>query len=224
VISAIIGKKIGMTTIFDEKGLTVPVTLIEAGPVTVIQVRTLERDGYSAVQLGFGEKKLQRANKPELGHAKKAGTSPKRVLKELRVEADKVAGFSLGQVIKLADVGFAKGDFVDVIGTSIGKGMAGVMKRYHFHGYDAGHGTHEYKRHGGSIGTNTTPGRTLKGKKMPGHLGNARATVMSLKVADVRPDENLILIRGAVPGHDNSIVVVRVAKKKKAKKAPEKAA
>jgi large subunit ribosomal protein L3 len=218
VIKAIIGKKLGMTSIFNEQGLSVPVTVIEAGPVTVMQVKTLENDKYAALQLGFGEKKLQRANKPETGHAKKAGVSPKKILHEFPVEAEELEKFSPGQEITIADAGFEMGDFVDVSGVSIGKGYAGVMKRHNFHGFKKTHGTHEVLRHGGSIGMAATPARVLKGKKMAGQMGNKRVTVQNLVIAEVRPEQNLILIKGSVPGHKNGVVIIRAAKKKRAKK------
>jgi large subunit ribosomal protein L3 len=218
VIKAIIGKKLGMTSIFNEQGQSVSVTVIEAGPVTVMQVKTLEHDKYAALQLGFLEKKLQRANKPETGHAKKAGVSPKKILREFRVEAEDLEKFSPGQEITLADAGFEMGDFVDVTGVSIGKGFAGVMKRHNFHGFKKTHGTHEVQRHGGSIGMAATPARVLKGKKMAGQMGAERVTVQNLVIAEVRPEQNLVLIKGAVPGHKNGIVMIRAAKKKRAKK------
>jgi large subunit ribosomal protein L3 len=218
VIKAILGTKLGMTTIFDDKGRTVPVTVIQAGPMTVMQVKTPENDKYSAVQVGFGEKKLQRAKKAETGHAKKANTAPKKLLKELRVDAEALKEYEAGKQVTLADLAFNPGDYVDVVGTSIGKGFAGVMKKYHFHGHDSAHGSHEYKRHAGSIGTNTSPGRTLKGMHMAGHMGHARVTVKNLAVVEVRADQNLILIKGAVPGHANSVVMVKKSKKP-AKKA-----
>ncbi len=219
MLRSIMGKKLGMTSIFDENGRLIPVTVIEAGPMTVTQLKTLEKDKYAAVQVGYGEKKLQRAKKSELGHAKKANTAPKRVLREFRVEADELSEYSLGQTISVGDVGFESGDFVDAIGTSIGKGYQGVIKRHNFSGYKATHGAHEYKRHGGSIGQCASPSRVFKGMKMAGQMGNERVTVQNLKIAEVRPEEGLILIIGAVPGHKNGVVVIRAAKKKK-RKAP----
>jgi large subunit ribosomal protein L3 len=219
VISSIIGKKVGMTSLFDAKGQTIPVTVIEAGPLTVTQVKTREKDGYCAVQVAFGEKKQQRATKPELGLFKKANTGPKQVLREVQVKEDEVAAFTAGQTIGLAELGFNPGDFVDVIGTSIGKGFAGVVKRHKFHLGPESHGAHEYKRHGGSIGTNTTPGRVHKGLRMPGHMGAVRVTVQNLKVVEVKAEDNLILVHGAIPGHTNAIVTVRASKKKAAKAA-----
>lgn len=214
MIGSILGKKLGMTSLFDENGNVIQVSVIEAGPVVVIQVKTPDRDGYAAVQIGFGEKKLQRATKAEIGHAKKAETSPRKVLREVKVPAEEIGDYKPGQVISLSDLGFEKGDYVDVTGTSIGKGYAGVIKRHGFSGYGKTHGTHEYLRHGGSIGTTATPGRVLKGKKMAGQMGNVRVTTQNLMVAEVRPEENLIMIRGSVPGHKNGVVAVRRAKKK----------
>ncbi len=219
LIGSIIGKKVGMTSIFDESGVMVPVTAIEAGPVTVLQVKRPDKDGYAAIQVGYGEKKMQRAKKPELEHARKAGASPKMVVREIRVPAEDLDKYKPGQEIKLADLSFEKGDFVDVVGKSIGKGYSGVMKRHNFAGAKASHGVHEYKRHGGSIGTSATPSRVLKGKKMAGHLGDSRVTVQNLVVAGVRAEENLILIRGAVPGARNGTVTVRFAKKRVKKPA-----
>ncbi|HVN95441.1 MAG TPA: 50S ribosomal protein L3 [Syntrophorhabdaceae bacterium] len=209
----LIGKKLGMSQIFDEHGNIIPVTVIQAGPCTVIQKKSVLKEGYNAVQLGFEEVvKTQRLNKPLLGHFKKTNMKPTAVLKEFRVtEAD----------LELSEVGsthsvdmFEIGDYVDVVGTSKGKGFAGVMKRHGFGGAPASHGAHEYFRHGGSIGQNMTPGRTMKGKKMPGHMGAARITVQNLKVIDVRGDTNLLLIEGAVPGPAKGYVVIRKAVKK----------
>jgi large subunit ribosomal protein L3 len=202
-----------MTTIFDAQGRTVPVTVIEAGPMTIMQVKTPEKEKYAAVQVGYGDKKLQRARKAETGHAKKAGTAPKKTLKEIRVDAEALKEFEAGKQVTLADLGFAAGDYVDVVGTSIGKGFAGVMKLHHFHGHDNSHGSHEYLRHPGSIGTNTTPGRTLKGHRMGGHMGTDRVTVKNLTVVDVRTEQNLILIKGAIPGHVNGVVMVKKSRK-----------
>jgi len=208
-----------MTTIFDEKGRVIPVTVIEAGPMTVTQVKTPDKEGYCALQLGFQEKKLQRANRPEVGHVRKAGTSPKKMLREVRIPAEQASEFTPGHEIKLADLGFAPGDYVDISGVSIGKGFAGVMKRHNFAGFRETHGTHECRRHAGSIGTTATPGRVLRGKKMAGQMGNDKVTVLNLQVVEVRPEENLILIRGAAPGAKGGVVMVRFAKKKARKTA-----
>jgi len=217
MIGAMLGRKLGMTSIFDEEGRSVPVTVIEAGPVTVMQIKTPEKDGYSALQLGYLEKKLQRARQPETGHARKAGAAPKRVLREVRIAAEELENYQPGQEITLADMGLEKGDFVDVTGKSIGKGYAGVMKRHGFRGAKGSHGIHEYKRHGGSIGTSATPSRVLKGKKMAGQLGNVRVTEQSLEVVELRPEENLMLVKGAVPGHKEGILIISRARKKSKK-------
>jgi large subunit ribosomal protein L3 len=209
-----------MTSIFSDKGQVVPVTVIEAGPMVVVQVKTMERDGYAAVQLGFGEKKQQRAKKPELGHVRKAGTGPKKVLREVRVPAAEIEQYRPGQTIALAEMGFAAGDFVDVIGTSKGKGYQGVMKRHHFKGYSGSHGAHEYKRHGGSIGSSAAPSRVFKGMGMAGHMGNQQATLQNLKVVEVRPEQNLLLIQGSVPGHNDALLLVKLSKKKGKKTRP----
>lgn len=219
MIQSILGRKVGMTSIFDENGLVIPVTVIEAGPVTVMQVKTAEKDGYCAIQFGYQDKKLQKANKPELGHAKKAETSPKRILRELRVPPEELENFKPGQVVKIEELAFEKGQYVDVAGTSIGKGFSGVMKRHNFKGFKKTHGTHETQRHGGSIGCSASPGKVIKGKKMAGRMGGQRVTVQNLQVVEVRPEDNLILIRGAVPGHKNGTVIISAAKKKENKMA-----
>jgi large subunit ribosomal protein L3 len=224
VLDVIVGRKLGMTSIFTEKGQVVPVTVIEAGPMTVVQVKTEDNDGYCAVQIGFGEKKQQRVNKPELGHLRKAEVAPPEVLRELRVKPEEISQYQAGQKITLAQLGFYPSYYVDVIGISIGKGFQGVMKKHHFKGYGASHGAHEYKRHAGSIGTSATPSRVNKGRRMPGRMGGRQATILNVKVAEVRAEQNLIFIHGAVPGHDEGIVMVRVAKKKGKKNRPPAAA
>lgn len=209
----ILGKKLGMTQIFHGDGSIVPVTVIQAGPCYVVQKKTAEKEGYTAVQLGFEEiKKANRINKPLAGHFKKANTPPTSFLKEFRVNAEEVDANEVGSRISVEM--FEIGEFVDVTGTSKGKGFAGVMKRHGFAGAPASHGTHEYFRHGGSIGQNMTPGRTMKGMKMPGHMGNARVTVQSLKVVDVRSDNNILMIEGAIPGPNNGYVIINKAVKK----------
>lgn len=206
----LIGKKIGMTQVFDGGGERVPVTVILAEPCSVVQVRTVKRDGYSAVQLGAGEKKTQRTTKAARGHLKEASKMA-AVLREFR----DAGGFEVGQEIRVEQL-FKAGDVVDVTGVSKGRGFAGVIKRHHFSGFPATHGTHEYFRHGGSIGNRSFPGRVFKGKRMAGQLGNERVTIQNLSVVEVRPEENLLLVRGAVPGSRNGLVIVR-----KAVKAPE---
>ncbi len=223
---AIIGKKIGMTQIFDEKGNVVPVTVVEAGPCVVAQIKTTENDGYEAIQIGFGDIKLKTQNgtgkgkrvrsakfkdtpvnitKPMLGHFNKANVAPKKTLREFRV-AD-ISAYSVGDVIK-ADA-FAAGDKIDVIGTSKGKGYAGVIKRWNFQRLKETHGSGPVARHGGSMGACSTPSRVWKGKKMAGHLGVERVTVQNLKVVKVDVENNLIAIKGAVPGPNGGIVMIR---------------
>ncbi len=212
MINGIIGKKIGMTSIFDSEGMCIPVTVIEAGPCPVMQVKTLEKDKYKAVQLGFEDKKPQRVKKPETGHAKKAKVLPKKVLREIRLYDEDTEEYKLGQEIRVEQI-FAAGDKVDVQGTSIGKGYAGVMKRHNFRGFKATHGTHEVFRHGGSIGMAAWPAKVLKGVKMPGQLGNAKVTIQNIEVVEVKPEQNLILIKGAIPGHRNNFVLISKAVK-----------
>ncbi len=209
---ALLGKKVGMTQIFNpETGDVIPVTAIEVGPCVVLQKKTVATDGYSAVQLGFSDKKKQRVTKPEAGHAAKAKTPVKRVIKEVRLDDANIEGYEVGQVLK-ADI-LTVGDKVDVIGTSIGKGFAGVMKRHNFAGKDAAHGTHEHFRHGGSIGNRSDPGKVFKNKKMPGHMGNEKVTVQNLKVVAIEVENNLVLIKGAVPGAKNGYLVLKASVK-----------
>lgn len=211
MLKGIIGRKLGMTQVFAENGNVVPVTVIEAGPCAVVQIKTKEKEGYTALQLGFMEKKPQRVNRPLSGHFQKSGKGPFYVLREFRV--NETGEYHVGQEITLDT--FRIGDFVDVTGTSKGRGFTGVMKRHGFSGAPGSHGTHEYFRHGGSIGSTATPGRTFKGKRMPGRFGNSKVTVQTLKIVDIKPERNLLLVRGAVPGSVNSIVVIREAKKKR---------
>ncbi|MEE2901945.1 MAG: 50S ribosomal protein L3 [Myxococcota bacterium] len=220
----LIGKKLGMTQIFED-GARIPVTVVELGPNTIVQKKLPEgKDGYGAIQIGFGEKEHRKVNKAMTGHFNRADVKPVRELCEIRVPDDaKLAEYEVGQEIK-ADI-FAAGDWVDITGTSIGKGFAGVMKRHNMKGSkQATHGTHEVFRHGGSIGMRSTPGRVMLGKRMPGHMGNKRVTTQNLRVVKVDLENNLVLIRGAVPGPKNGTVVVRDAVKKlgKALKAAAK--
>jgi large subunit ribosomal protein L3 len=209
----LIGKKLGMTQIFGENGSAIPVTVVKTGPCFVVQKKTTESDGYNALQVGFEEiTKASRANKPRTGHFKKAELPPMAKLKEFRVDAEEISSYEKGSEIPIDF--FTPGDFVDVTGVSIGKGFAGVMKRHNFAGQPGGHGTHEFFRHGGSIGNNTTPGRTLKGRKMAGQMGNKKVTVQSLKVIEVRGDTNVVMIEGAVPGPKNGYVLLKKAVKK----------
>ena len=200
---AIIGKKIGMTQIFDEKGVFVPVTVIEAGPCVVAQKKTVENDGYDAVQVGYGDLKASKVNGPMKGHFAKNDVAPKKVLRELRLED--CSALNVGDIIK-ADV-FAEGDAIDVCGTSKGKGYAGVVKRWNFSRLKESHGTGPVHRHGGSLGV-IDPARVFKGKKMAGHLGNERVTVQNLKVVKVDAENNIIAVKGAVPGPKGGIVVL----------------
>lgn len=206
----LIGKKIGMTQLFDENGKVIPVTIVEAGPCTVVQKKTIENDGYEAVQVGFGDVKVQRVNKPMAGHFKKADVAPKKTLKEFRL--DDTSALNVGDVLK-ADI-FAVGDRVDVVGTSKGKGTAGVIKRWNFSRLKETHGTGPVHRHGGSLGV-IDPARIFKGKKMAGHLGAERVTVQNLDVVKVDAENNLIAIKGAIPGPKNGIVVLADTVKRK---------
>ena len=201
----ILGRKLGMTQVFDENGRAVPVTVVEAGPCRVAQVKTPERDGYSAVQLAFGT--ARRPNKPLAGHFAKAGVEPSRHLVELRT--DGTDGFELGAEIR-ADV-FDSGELVDVVGVTKGKGFAGVMKRHNFAGLSASHGTERKHRSPGSIGACATPARVFKGTRMAGQLGHLRVTMLNLQVMRADPERNLLLIRGAVPGPKGGLIMVRSA-------------
>jgi large subunit ribosomal protein L3 len=206
----LLGKKLGMTQVFAEDGEAVPVTVIQTGPCQVVGTRTVERDGYSALVLGFDEKPLRLANKPELGIAKANSSKPQRFIREIRVDADEVAKYTLGQVLGPKDV-FADNIPVDVEGQSKGKGFQGVFKKHHMKGMKNSHGTHEYFRHGGSIGCRLTPQRVHKGKRMAGQMGNETKTVQNLQLFRILPEENCILIRGGVPGAANEYVVVTKA-------------
>ena len=200
---AIIGKKLGMTQLFDANGNVVPVTVIEAGPCVVSQKKTTENDGYEAVQIGYGDLKASKVNKPMKGHFAKGDVAPKKVLREFRFED--TSAFNVGDIIK-ADA-FAEGDAVDVRGTSKGKGYAGVIKRWNFSRLKESHGTGPVHRHGGSLGV-IDPARVFKGKKMAGHLGNERVTVQNLSVVKVDAEKNIIAVKGAVPGPKGGIVVL----------------
>ena len=200
----IIGRKVGMTQIFDEKGNVIPVTVIEAGPCTVAQVKTVETDGYDAVQLGFGEIKDKHINKPEKGHFAKAGLEAKKHLREFRLES--VEGVKVGDEVK-ADV-FEAGEKVDVQGISKGKGFQGVIKRHGQHRGPMGHGS-MYHRRPGSMGSTSTPGRVFKGKRLPGHMGANTITIQNLEVVAVDLDKNVILVRGSVPGVNGAILKIR---------------
>ncbi|MBI4508240.1 MAG: 50S ribosomal protein L3 [Deltaproteobacteria bacterium] len=209
----LLGKKLGMTQVFLPDGERIPVTVIATGPCVVVAKRTLENDKYAAIQIGFEEKKPARTNRPETGHFSKAGVKPMQVVREIRLADGEVGKYEVGQVIKATDV-FKPGTCVDVIGQSKGKGYQGVMKRHHMGGSRNTHGAHEFFRHGGSIGCRLTPGRVHKGKRMSGHMGDERKTVQNLEVVDVLSDENVVLVRGAIPGAKNGYVLVQAAVKK----------
>ena len=204
----IIGKKLGMTQIFDEKGNVVPVTVIEAGPCVVAQVKTVETDGYNAIQLGYGEVKAKHINKPQAGHFAKSKLENKKHLREFRLED--ISNFKVGDEVK-ADV-FAKGEKVDIQGTSKGKGFQGVIKRHGQHRGPMGHGS-MYHRRPGSMGPCATPGRVFKGKKLPGHMGSVTVTIQNLDIVAVDMDKNVILVKGSVPGAKGAILKIKSAVK-----------
>ena len=203
----IIGKKIGMTKIFNEDGESIPVTLVSAGPCTVVQQKSDKKEKYNAIQVGFEEIEEKKLTKPLAGHFRKNGAKYFRILKEYRVDKEDLKKYKVGSNIK-SNI-FKKNEIVNVIGISKGKGFAGVMKRYNFHGKSRTHGTHESFRGGGSIGQSATPSRVFRGKKMPGHMGNEKVTVQNLTVVKVDEKRNLIMLKGAIPGHRNSIVSIQ---------------
>jgi|Deesub1362B_J571_1020462.scaffolds.fasta_scaffold07438_4 large subunit ribosomal protein L3 len=204
-MKGIIGRKVGMTQIFDGEGGVIPVTVIQAGPCHVVQRKSRDVDGYEAVQLGFEEVKPTKLNKPRSGHFKKHGVPPCRVLREFRVEDS--SSFTPGQQITVEI--FRVGEKIKVTGWSKGRGFTGVVKRHGFSGAPGSHGTHEYFRHGGSIGAAADPARVFKGKRMAGRYGGERVTVRNLKVVDVRPEHNLLLVKGAVPGPRGGLLILR---------------
>ena len=206
----LIGRKVGMTQIFNEAGDQIPVTVLEIGPCVVVQKKTKAVDGYDAIQIGFDDKKKQRILKPETGHFAKSKTPVKRFLKEIRLNEKTIGDYEVGQILT-ADL-MKVGDCVDVQGTSIGKGFAGVMKRHNFKGQKKSH-NHEFFRHGGSIGNRSDPGKVFKNKKMAGQLGNALTTVQNLTVAAVEQDQNVLMVKGAVPGSKNGYVWVKASVK-----------
>ncbi len=207
---AILGKKLGMTQIFTNEGIVVPVTVVEAGPCYVTQVKTLQKDGYEAVQVAFDEKRENLVNKPELGQFKKAGITPKRYVKEFRF--DNANEYNLGDKIECTV--FAEGDVVDVTGTTKGHGTSGTIKRWNFRRHRMSHGNGPNHRHPGSIGAGTFPAKVFKGKKMYGRYGNEQVTILNLKIVKVDADRNVLLIKGAIPGNNGSLVSVREAVKK----------
>lgn len=210
----LLGKKIGMTRVYDDKGKATPVTVIEAGGNTALQTKTQENDGYTGVQVGFDTQKPQRVTKPLLGHFEKAGSEPKKIVKEFRLPD----GTSLEGALDLSVSQFAVGDVVDVIGRSKGKGFQGVIRKHNMAGQGASHGSMMHRRNG-AIGNRSTPGRIWKNMGMPGHMGDERITVQNLKVVQVRPEEGVILISGAVPGANGSYIVIRPGKKVKSEAA-----
>lgn len=210
MLQGILGKKLGMTRIFSQEGKEIPVTVIKAGPCFVVQRKTREKEGYDAIQLGFIEKKAKRVNKPLAGHFKKANTPPFYHLREFKGEDLEV--YQPGQRIGCADI-FKVGDFVDISAKTKGRGFAGVVKRWGFRGGAKSHGS-MFNRAPGSIGSSSDPSRVLKGKRLPGHYGNERVTIQNLKVVDIRPEDDVILINGAIPGPVNGVVEIRKAVKK----------
>jgi large subunit ribosomal protein L3 len=209
-MNAILGQKLGMTQVFDDQARAIPVTVIKAGPCHVTQIKTMESDGYNAIQISYGEVKPGRINKPEAGHLAKAGVAPAKHLVEVRVSDP--ASYTLGQEIRIADV-LKPGVKADVAGVSKGKGFAGVMERHNFKGQGASHGTHKKHRAPGSIGACATPARVFKGMRMAGRLGGERVTTLSLEVVSVDAERDLLLLGGAVPGPKGSMVLVREAVK-----------
>lgn len=204
-MSGLIGKKIGMTSVYNADGQALACTVIETGPCVVTQVRSVEKDGYAAVQLGFGEKKEKHTNKPEMGHFKKAGTTPKRKLVEFK---EFEQAFNLGDTLTAADV-FGEGDFVDVVGTAKGRGFQGVVKRHGFGGVGGQtHGQHNRGRHPGSIGACSFPSRVFKGLRMAGRMGGNRVKVQNLRVLRVMAEQNLLVVSGSIPGAKNSYVII----------------
>lgn len=216
----VIGRKLGMTQIFSEDGSVIACTVIEARPI-VIGKRTQEKDGYDALILGMDPAKEKHTTQPVAGKFKKANLEPQRTIRELRCSAELAAGYEMGQALKLEEV-FEEGQLVDVQGYSRGRGFTGVVRRHKFAGMVNTHGTHEYRRHGGSIGTNMTPGRTLPGMKMPGQHGNVKTSVLNQSVVKILSEENMVLIRGGIPGSRNTLVVVRGAIKRRGGKAAAK--
>lgn len=208
----ILGKKIGMTQIFNSEGNPVPVTVLQAGPCTILQKKTEETDSYWAIQIGFGFTKEKNTTKPLLGHFKKAGTTPNRLIRELRVTPEEAENYEMGQQITVNI--FERGELVDVTGLSKGKGYAGVVKRHGFKTVTQTHGTHEYFRHGGSIGSRF-PQRTVKGRRMAGQMGNERVTIKNLEVFGIFEDQNLLLLKGPVPGANKGYLLIKKALKKK---------
>jgi large subunit ribosomal protein L3 len=216
----LLGKKLGMTQIFDGEGKRIGVTVVELGPCVVMAKKTMEKDRYVSLQLGFADKNEKHSTKPQQGTAKKANTAVKRLLREFRVSAEVAGKYEVGQTIKAEEL-FADGQLVDITSKTKGRGYTGVMKRWNFHGKNASHGTHEFFRHGGSIGNREFPGRVFKNRKMAGQYGNERVTIQNLQVAKVVADQNLLLVHGAVPGGEETFVTVRPAVKTKKSHQPK---
>jgi large subunit ribosomal protein L3 len=210
-MNGIIGKKIGMTQVFSDEGNAVPVTVIDISSCEVVGKRTVERDQYTALVLGFRDAKEKHLTQAQLGSFKKAGAKPKRLVKEFRVSAEELAKYNVGDAVK-AEL-FSKGQSVDVTGVTKGRGFQGVMKRWSFRGFGQTHGTHEYRRHPGAIGQRKTPGRVYPNKKLPGHYGVEQVTTQNLKVVDVIPEKNLLLVQGGVAGHNDGVVIVKASVK-----------
>ncbi|MBY0370164.1 50S ribosomal protein L3 [bacterium] len=209
---AILGRKVGMTQVFDDKGALIPITVVDTTGCIVSQVKTKDKDGYTALQLAVSDIKPQNVKKAVAGHFKKASSPAKSHIREIRLEdSDDVAPLQAGTKVSASI--FQKGDVVDVTGISKGRGFAGVMKRYNFRGKHATHGTHEYFRHPGSAGTKTFPGRIMKNKGMPGHMGDVKTTVQKMEIIDVKAEENLLFIKGGIPGSRDSKLLVRLAVK-----------
>jgi large subunit ribosomal protein L3 len=211
MLQGLIGRKVGMTQLFSEDGVMIPVTAIEAGPCWVVQKKTAERDGYTAVQLGFGAKKIKRTTKPLQGHFQKSGVAPKRWLREFRVDGSTLEALQDGEEIS-GEI-FADLRYVDVTGTSKGRGFSGVMKRHGFRGKNASHGTHESFRRGGSVGASSDPSRVFKNTGMAGQYGNVRVTIQHLEIVRFLKEHNLLLVKGAVPGPNGGMVLVRASRK-----------
>jgi large subunit ribosomal protein L3 len=215
----ILGRKLGMTQVYDDRGQRLGVTVLELGPCLVMGKRTKAKnakgrtDGHTALQLGFDAKAARKVSKPEAGTLKPLGGNEKarRFIQEMRVSEATLARFEVGAEVTLKDLGLKPGDLIDVVGQSKGKGFQGVFRRYHMKGFGNTHGTHEYRRHGGSIGCRKWPGRVIKGRHMPGQMGNERVTTQNLRIAQVREQENLLLVTGAVPGAKNGYLLVRPA-------------
>lgn len=213
----VFGRKLGNTQYFSDDGSAVRVTVIEAGPCVVVAKRTKEKDGYTALVLGLGERKEKHTNKAQLATFKKANITPKKTVKELRAPEDFCAKYEVGQTIKIDEL-FQPGDLVDAKGTTRGRGFTGVVRRWDFAGFVQTHGTHEYRRHGGSIGTNMTPGRTLPNLRMGGQYGNETVSILNIKVARVDAEKHLLMLEGGVPGAKGSLVLIRKAVKTRVRK------